>query len=151
MTINIKKLKSLSKKFNVSFCVKGSCHVQIKGALLVNYYPLSKNQTAYIAQTNKGLIGISYEEAFKLSVTVPKSPDNKTKRKSSYRKVKVNMLKRKPYCNWCGVLLFSHTATLDHVVPVSLGGLNNRNNYVLACEDCNKKRGNKMPEIESIL
>jgi len=44
--------------------------------------------------------------------------------------------------------LTKETATLDHVIPISRGGLNNANNYVIACEPCNSERGNNMPEVK---
>lgn len=33
-------------------------------------------------------------------------------------------------------------ATVDHVVPVSLGGINSTRNYYVMCAKCNGKRGN---------
>ena len=36
----------------------------------------------------------------------------------------------------------SHTTTIDHMIPLALGGKDNRRNRVLACADCNAlKRG----------
>lgn len=35
-------------------------------------------------------------------------------------------------------------ATRDHIVPKSMGGANSVHNYVLACADCNSKRGNDL-------
>lgn len=32
-------------------------------------------------------------------------------------------------------------ATKDHVVPRAFGGINNLDNYVLACSECNNRRG----------
>lgn len=45
-------------------------------------------------------------------------------------------------CHWCRVRLYSHTATIDHLVPSSKGGSDEPDNLVLACERCNKARGN---------
>lgn len=41
-----------------------------------------------------------------------------------------------------GGKLPSDTATLDHVIPESEGGSNDSENLVLACVDCNRRRGN---------
>jgi len=33
--------------------------------------------------------------------------------------------------------------TIDHIVPISKGGLSNRNNLMLACSECNTAKANK--------
>jgi 5-methylcytosine-specific restriction endonuclease McrA len=38
----------------------------------------------------------------------------------------------------------SATATLDHVIPLSKGGPNKRENIVLACGKCNRDKGDKL-------
>ncbi len=43
----------------------------------------------------------------------------------------------------------TNDATMDHVVPKSKGGKKSRKNIVLACRNCNSKKGN-MP-IEKFL
>lgn len=45
-------------------------------------------------------------------------------------------------CHWCRSTLTMPTATIEHLVPLSLGGTNLPNNLTLACEDCNQIRGN---------
>ena len=40
-----------------------------------------------------------------------------------------------------GGKLPSDTATLDHVIPKSEGGSNDTENLVLACTECNRRRG----------
>lgn len=59
-------------------------------------------------------------------------------------------------CYWCGRetirdmpidgRLTALHATIDHVVPISLGGKNN-GNIVLACCECNTRRKNDPPEF----
>jgi len=144
---DINKLKLLSARYKVNYILRPNLHITINGPIVINYYPHSKNKTAYVKGTGNGVKGCTFEDAFLMSVTIPKLEGCATKRKGNYRKPKKEMLRRKPYCNWCGDLLTTKTATLDHIIPISLGGLNNRNNYTLACEVCNTKRGNKMPEV----
>jgi 5-methylcytosine-specific restriction endonuclease McrA len=57
-------------------------------------------------------------------------------------------------CEWCGkaIALGGKTrrngmtlATLDHIIPVSRGGLNVTENLKWACVDCNSRRGDRMP------
>lgn len=40
-------------------------------------------------------------------------------------------------CYYCNVELNSDTATMDHVVPISRGGLSKPGNLVPACHQCN--------------
>ncbi|MFN6475256.1 HNH endonuclease [Nostoc sp. DedQUE07] len=49
-------------------------------------------------------------------------------------------------CFWCGHSLTPETLTVDHYIPLSRGGSNRIENLRLACESCNQKRGNTMPE-----
>jgi hypothetical protein len=36
-------------------------------------------------------------------------------------------------------------STIDHVVPLARGGAKGRSNQVLACQDCNSRRGHMLP------
>lgn len=49
-------------------------------------------------------------------------------------------------CFWCECRLTQETITIDHYIPLSLGGSNETENLRLACYGCNQKRGNAMPE-----
>lgn len=56
---------------------------------------------------------------------------------------KKNVISRDRHtCQYCG----SHDKlTIDHVVPVSKGGKSTFENCVAACQECNSKKGNKLP------
>lgn len=69
-------------------------------------------------------------------------------------------MRRDPRCFWCQApVVLTKTyramppehrrqfrvATLDHVLPASRGGSNDRKNLVLACKDCNQARGGDPP------
>lgn len=43
-------------------------------------------------------------------------------------------------CFYCGTPLNRWTSTLDHLVPKSKGGTNNRKNLVVCCVPCNTKK-----------
>lgn len=45
-------------------------------------------------------------------------------------------------CRWCGVTMTLEDATLDHLVTFSAKGSNRLDNLVLACYNCNHRRGN---------
>jgi hypothetical protein len=55
-------------------------------------------------------------------------------------KIKV-LLQIDPHCHYCGVELDSFTATIDHKIPRSKGGKNNKGNRVLCCRRCNTLKG----------
>lgn len=54
-----------------------------------------------------------------------------------------------PYnCFYCGVSMISepghpHQITIDHVVPLSKGGVDALVNMVSACRECNRNKGSK--------
>ena len=48
------ELRKLCEQRGFQLIEKPNGHFQINGKLLVNYYPFSKDKTAYIAQTKNG-------------------------------------------------------------------------------------------------
>lgn len=64
-----------------------------------------------------------------------------TKNNMRSRKIKLyNGDKIKP-CHWCGIQLSFNDATLDHILDQADGGTNRKDNLVIACHNCNGKRG----------
>lgn len=55
--------------------------------------------------------------------------------------IKTKLLNANPRCRWCGCQLTRHSATIEHLTPLSLGGTNDITNLDLACALCNQKRG----------
>ncbi len=49
-------------------------------------------------------------------------------------------------CQYCGAQPGREHLTIDHVVPRSRGGRTEWENVVIACEDCNRRKGNRTPE-----
>lgn len=130
---------------------RGQGHYQIVGGpLLVNYYPLAKKRSAYIAGTVARKVGVTPEQAVEMAFVPPPVAANKDERKSNYRSLRRRMLERSNKCHWCPKLLTLDTSTLEHIIPLHRGGLDNANNRVLACDDCNKRRGHEMPELEAV-
>ena len=67
----------------------------------------------------------------------------RTGRKNSYIKEKREIIKRDgSACFYCGNLL-EDDITLEHLIPLTAGGLNNLSNMVLAHEECNHKMNHK--------
>lgn len=48
-------------------------------------------------------------------------------------------------CQYCGRIFPQAELNLDHVVPLSRGGLSSWDNVVCACIPCNSKKGNRTP------
>lgn len=67
----------------------------------------------------------------------------RVERKKTYLKEKKAILKRDgTACFYCGGLL-EDDITLEHLIPLTAGGLNNLSNMVLAHEQCNNKMNHK--------
>lgn len=49
------------------------------------------------------------------------------------------------HCAYCTSDCSDHP-TIDHVVPLSKGGGNTLDNLVIACFECNKKKGDRLPK-----
>ena len=58
-----------------------------------------------------------------------------------------NVFKRDAFtCQYCKCRPGSEELTIDHVVPRAQGGTSSWTNCVLACVDCNHRKGNRTPE-----
>jgi 5-methylcytosine-specific restriction endonuclease McrA len=65
------------------------------------------------------------------------------KQKTTVRFSKQNVFLRDLYtCQYCGTRVNKKSATLDHVLPVSLGGHTVFENSTTACHTCNSNKGN---------
>lgn len=49
-------------------------------------------------------------------------------------------------CRYCGATSPDATLTVDHVVPVALGGSDDPSNLVAACRDCNAGKASTSPD-----
>lgn len=83
-----------------------------------------------------------------------------TKRKPINKKLRFDVFKRDGFqCVYCGRTPPSVVLEIDHIDPVSKGGINDINNLVSSCFDCNRgkrdvqltKKPNKTPENIAIL
>lgn len=146
------KLKKLAVEKGVEYIDKGNGHIQLKGALMVNYYPNSKSKSAYIAGTKKASKQVTPEMAIDMCFTAPVAQAPIVKRRSNTRVTRAKMLKKGiTVCHWCKTPLTLDTSTIEHVIPLARGGLDNANNRTLACYDCNQDRGGNMPELNNAI
>ena len=61
----------------------------------------------------------------------------------------MRLLRASNQCGICGDPIEKmHDASIDHIVPLSKGGLNNPKNMQLAHEWCNRAKGDSMPGTE---
>jgi len=64
------------------------------------------------------------------------------RRRAKPRFSKVNLMIRDLYtCQYCNTPYTKHNLTLDHVVPIKLGGKTKWTNIVAACGPCNNRKG----------
>lgn len=143
----ITKIRKLAEPRGVEVVEKANGHIQLKGPLLVNYYPESKNQCAYVAGTTKGVKYCSIENALDMCFTAPSISCKKDVRSSNSRRKREAMLRKNDKCHWCSKKLTLDTSTIEHIIPLVRGGLDNANNRTLACYECNQNRGGDMPEL----
>lgn len=144
----IKRLFEIAEKKEIEVVERANGHYQLKGPLLVNYYPLSAKKTAYIAGTTGGKKGVDPVEAVAMCFKAPKLSGRKDKRSSNSKRKRERLFaKGIKNCHWCGIPITVENSTLEHIIPLHRGGLDNANNRTLACEKCNNERGHDMPEL----
>lgn len=49
-------------------------------------------------------------------------------------------------CMYCNKKMGDVQLTIDHFIPIELGGVNNTSNYLSACRRCNKDKGSEDPK-----
>jgi 5-methylcytosine-specific restriction endonuclease McrA len=49
-------------------------------------------------------------------------------------------------CYYCGCQTSPAKLTMDHVVPLTRGGLSTKNNLVACCKECNSKKKTMLPQ-----
>ena len=62
-------------------------------------------------------------------------------------RIKREWMRSDGMCFYCGVKLKRRFATVDHVVPRSKGGSEQRQNLVLACRRCNERKRDDPPSV----
>lgn len=68
-------------------------------------------------------------------------------RKPISKRLRYEILRRDNHtCRYCGGTAPDVTLTVDHVIPVSLGGDNKPENLVAACRDCNAGKASSNPD-----
>jgi 5-methylcytosine-specific restriction endonuclease McrA len=81
---------------------------------------------------------------------IEKRIDDMHRRRSSRRAVPGHVssdvrLRDQGFCRYCAVRLTRSSRTMDHVIPVALGGSNDPDNIVQCCRLCNAKKRDDIP------
>lgn len=128
----------------------GNGHWRIEaGKFSVNWYPNSKRRSIYIngfgaVVTTSG----DADRAIALALTPPivdiLPKPLQEMRKKDYVGFKRRALSKNPRCYLCGCKVDWHSASADHVIPLSKGGSNGEDNLRLACKPCNRMKGDKL-------
>lgn len=67
------------------------------------------------------------------------------------KRTRFEVLKRDNYtCRYCGGKAPDVILTVDHVLPVALGGTDDPSNLVAACRDCNAGKSSTAPDGETV-
>lgn len=67
------------------------------------------------------------------------------------KRLRYEVLRRDGHaCRYCGARAPHAVLTVDHVVPVALGGADTADNLAAACEDCNSGKSSTMPLAEQV-
>jgi len=157
----INQLENAAKKAGLWIEKKDDHHYHILGgAMIVSYYPFSKKQTAYVCGTRRSATGVTPREAVAMAGAPPPFVGTVKRNRKHYQLWRRKLWKKQgKLCHWCGMPMMRTTmhdpnsvsllATIEHVIPLARGGLDNANNIVLAHLICNTRRGHDMPEIEN--
>lgn len=88
-----------------------------------------------------------YDTETKIKVFYAKGCKNKARRKkysTTTRKMLYN--KYDGVCQLCGKKLTLKEMTLDHIVPLACGGIDDVSNIQIACKQCNWLKADSLPE-----
>lgn len=67
------------------------------------------------------------------------------------RRLRFEVLRRDGHaCRYCGAMAPDVPLTVDHVIPVALGGGDDPTNLVTACRDCNAGKASTSPDEELV-
>lgn len=150
----VQRLQELCTIHNLEYKILSVHHHQIRGMHIVNWYPHSKRRTVYVAGATEGIPNCNADMVVSIAQgTYKKKISNRVgvRRSSAWSKrTRRRLYNKSPLCFWCGAPLTLETCTLEHKIPLSMGGSNRQDNLALACKPCNHGRGNQMGEPPQI-
>lgn len=85
---------------------------------------------------------------FVFDTTTNKVCWRRIKRKQYSQTVRENIYSRADgHCQLCGERILLNQMTLDHIVPLSMGGIDSAENLQCTCKACNRFKDNILPEL----
>ena len=139
------RFKTFARKCEAAGLTAKECsdyHWQILGGkFLVNYFHGKNGPSIHIAKTNHSIAGtdaIAIRSANELPDSIEES-----KRRGNYKKYRVRLYRKSNLCSLCHKPMTFDEASVDHIIPISRGGMNNPNNYQLSHKRCNNDKGNQ--------
>lgn len=68
-------------------------------------------------------------------------------KKKKTRRAAKRMIEKEGKCKYCGT---EYNLTIDHIIPVSKGGVTAQTNWQVLCKKCNNKKGDSYPQIDCL-
>ena len=68
-------------------------------------------------------------------------------RKFTKREKEIILMKTGCKCGHCGKTLTVQESTVDHIIPVYKGGLNDEFNLIALCHDCNEEKSSFLYDV----
>lgn len=132
---------------HIKYDIKTEYHIQIKKEKYIyNIYPTKR--TIYINGATKGIRFGDFRDILKIINQNYDKPVSKEKSKRSnlkWKKEKLWKSKDKIKCFVCGKLIEKYEdCTIEHKIPLGLGGSNRFDNLALSHKECNQKKGCSM-------
>lgn len=123
-----------------------SDHWQIlDGEFIVNVWPYTRHGFRFAPHGARVRNGNLVDAIQAAGGTISAAQKSERQSRNRARKVKERLLKADPHCHYCRKELKRPDARLDHKIPLSRGGTNEDSNLVLACESCDRSKGDAMP------
>lgn len=144
-------LKSEASRAGLEVRDCGNGHLRIEGGLFaVNWYPFSKKRTLWLnGQNDRAAISCENPaQAVAMALRGPKKIQNGSRdwRKSGYSRIKRRLWKKDPRCCYCLKPMAFEETTVEHVMPLSLGGADADYNRKIAHAACNAGRNAEVLE-----
>ncbi len=100
----------------------------------------SQDRAEYTVPANSFRV-LRAHKALPKGVELPELDFKRTARIRLPRWLKERLVRESGRCRHCKCQLTMQTATMEHVVPLGVGGTNDFNNIDIACASCNTERG----------
>ena len=123
---------------------KDSTSITVGGAkFIVSFSEWNESQIESLVATKLNAREIEKEKIRELKAKVATTNGEKRSQAQKFRRDLHKQLKLLQRCPYCGGTLTEHNAHLDHIYPISKGGLSSLKNLVFVCGRCNINKGDR--------